>query len=163
MTIHGKGRKVRNTPLTLNMMQHIKAYRKKFHHNATPYNYLFYCSRSGPRQSMSPDNVQRIIDKYVKEAKEKYPDFEYSHISPHAFRHARAMFMLQRGIPLNLIGTFLGHSSPETTKMYASPDASMKRKAIEKAIHEHHPLAQKLKELDATLSDEETRALFGLR
>lgn len=37
---------------------------------------------------------------------------------PHAFRHARAVSLLHRGVPLNVIGEVLGHTSAASTGIY---------------------------------------------
>ena len=37
---------------------------------------------------------------------------------PHAFRHARAVSLLRSGIPLNVIGNVLGHTSASSTNVY---------------------------------------------
>jgi integrase/recombinase XerD len=50
----------------------------------------------------------------------------------HLFRHTRAMHLYQSGIPLSYIKDFLGHVSVNTTDIYASPDTSMMRAALEK-------------------------------
>lgn len=42
------------------------------------------------------------------------------------------MHLYRNGMPLPLLSEFLGHEDPETTLIYASADAEMKRKAIEK-------------------------------
>lgn len=51
------------------------------------------------------------------------------------FRHARAMHLYQAGMPLSLVGEWLGHSQLETTLIYANADISMKQAALEKVIH----------------------------
>lgn len=37
---------------------------------------------------------------------------------PHAFRHARAVSLLRSGVPLNVIGNVLGHTSASSTNVY---------------------------------------------
>ena len=37
---------------------------------------------------------------------------------PHAFRHARAVSLLRSGVPLNIIGDVLGHTSAAATAEY---------------------------------------------
>jgi integrase/recombinase XerD len=48
-------------------------------------------------------------------------------------RHSRAMHLLQSGINLVWIRDLLGHSSIQTTEIYARADSKQKRDAIEKA------------------------------
>lgn len=163
VTVHGKGSKVRNVPLTNSLMEHLRVYIKKMHRNSSSDCFLFYSSHAGTRTGMSEDNLQRIIDKYVIAAKNKYPEFSYEHINPHAFRHARAMYLLKNGIKLDIIASFLGHSNPETTKIYAKVDVTMKKKAIEKAMDEHHPLRKYKDTFKAEMDDDQVRVLFGLK
>ena len=40
-------------------------------------------------------------------------------VSPHTLRHTCGTWMAQRGVPLHDIGGWLGHSSAETTRLYA--------------------------------------------
>lgn len=56
-----------------------------------------------------------------------------SKVSPHVFRHSRAMHMLQAGINLIYIRDFLGHAHVTTTEIYAKADTEIKRAALEKA------------------------------
>ncbi len=49
--------------------------------------------------------------KYCQEA-------EISHASVHSLRHTMAVEMLKRGATPAVVGTALGHASPETTGIY---------------------------------------------
>lgn len=40
-------------------------------------------------------------------------------VSPHTLRHTCGTWMAQRGVPLHLIGGWLGHTSAKTTELYA--------------------------------------------
>ena len=53
--------------------------------------------------------------------------------SCHQLRHSRAMHLLQSGVNLVWIRDLLGHSSIQTTEIYARADSKQKREAIEKA------------------------------
>ena len=54
-------------------------------------------------------------------------------ISPHVFRHSKAMHLLQAGVNLVYIRDILGHVDLRTTEIYARIDGKMKREALEKA------------------------------
>jgi integrase/recombinase XerD len=41
---------------------------------------------------------------------------------PHALRHTCATHLLERGLSLKEIGDYLGHRSPEATRIYAKVD-----------------------------------------
>ena len=49
------------------------------------------------------------------------------------FRRTRATGLYQGGVPLELVSRILGHSSVETTKVYAKPSLEMMREAMESA------------------------------
>ncbi len=51
-------------------------------------------------------------------------------ITPHTFRHTTALHLLQAGVELNVVRSWLGHSSIETTHAYVEIDLEMKRIAL---------------------------------
>lgn len=53
-------------------------------------------------------------------------------ISPHTLRHTAGMQLLQAGVELNVIRSWLGHINLDTTHKYVEADVEMKRKALEK-------------------------------
>lgn len=53
-------------------------------------------------------------------------------VSPHTLRHSRAVDLLNRGVPLGGLQTFLGHQQPATTLIYAQLTQSDLQKALEK-------------------------------
>lgn len=66
-------------------------------------------------------------------ARESHPELIPKKISPHCFRHSKAMHLLQAGCSLIYIRDLLGHVSIMTTEVYARTDSSHKRKALESA------------------------------
>jgi len=54
-------------------------------------------------------------------------------VTPHMFRHSKAMHLLQAGVNLVYIRNFLGHTDIQTTEIYAKADTELKRIAIENA------------------------------
>jgi len=77
--------------------------------------------------------ISRIVKKYADRAKELQPSWYPTTVTPHIFRHSKAMHLLQAGVNLVYIRDFLGHASITTTEIYARADAKLKREAIEKA------------------------------
>jgi len=134
--IHGKGNKVRTVPVMLKTLEHYKSYIKRFQVDA------------------------RFINKYTDAARQKHPEIP-KHITPHMFRHSRAVSLYRNGMPLPLISEWLGHSDLETTRIYAYADVEMKRRAINKAMKDSHPLYTI--NYDAEESDDEKlRRYYGL-
>jgi site-specific recombinase XerD len=69
---------------------------------------------------MSISCVEELVKKYVAQAKKEYPRlFKESSYTPHSFRHSIAVHMLEIGESLVAIKAFLGHSSIESTAIYA--------------------------------------------
>jgi site-specific recombinase XerD len=52
-------------------------------------------------------------------------------VTPHTFRHTTALHLLQAGVELNVVRSWLGHASIETTHAYVEIDLQMKRKALQ--------------------------------
>ncbi|MBN1999360.1 tyrosine-type recombinase/integrase [candidate division KSB1 bacterium] len=102
--------------------------------------------------------ITYILSKYVEAARVLHPELIPKKISPHCFRHSKAMHLLQSGVNLIYIRDFLGHVTIKTTEMYARADSRMKRKALENAHQitspskmpvwqQNHSLLKWLKEL----------------
>ena len=88
------------------------------------------------RQPYTRSGIAVLVQKYVTAARRHLPTLP-AHVTPHAFRHSKAMHMLQAGIPLIIIRDFLGHVDIKTSEIYARVDLEMKRQALEKL---HHPV-----------------------
>ena len=60
-------------------------------------------------------------------------------VTPHALRHSKAMHLLQNGVSLVYIRDFLGHTSIQTTEIYARASSKLKQEAIENAFVDIYP------------------------
>ena len=111
---------------------------------------------------MSDDNVAHFIQKYAAKANAACPAVPEK-VTPHMFRHSRALSLYRKGVPLPLIAEWLGHSNLETTLIYAYADTEMKRAAIEKATGQNHPIRSTETFTDEhPLDDDTIRKLYGL-
>ena len=130
--IYGKGNKHRCTPLSKDIVPYFNEYCKLYHPENTVNNeeLLFYTIRNGIKCQMSQDNVQRFMKTYEKKARETKGDLP--HVHPHLWRRTRAMHLYLAGVPLPLVSEWLGHSSVETTQIYARATDEMKRQAQRK-------------------------------
>lgn len=163
VTLSGKGRKVRCVTLMDSTMKHLHNYIRLFHSDSADSDYLFFTNRKMIKKQMTTDNARRIVRYYGIIAREKCNAVP-ENVHPHLFRHSRAMHLYQNGMPLALISQWLGHSSVETTLIYAYADTEMKRKAIESATPPDSPLNDFLNAERYTISDEELiKQLYGLR
>ena len=109
---------------------------------------------------MSDDNVSRFLKGYVASARNECDEIP-DKVTPHMFRHSRAIHLYRRGVPLVLISEWLGHSNLETTLIYAYADTEMKRKAIEAATDQNHPLRKKNTNVTEP-SDADFKKAYGL-
>lgn len=132
--LHGKGNKTRTVPLLHRTVDHCERYLQIFHANESSDSEkpLFYTVIHGSQQFMSADTVALFLQKYGKMASQECHEMP-NHLHAHMLRHTRAMHLYRQGMPMMLLSEFLGHTSVETTKIYAYADTEMKRAAIDKA------------------------------
>lgn len=148
----GKGKKRRVVPVSDKVMTHIEAFR--VHDSADIESYIFHAPRSAS-SPLSKSAVYKIITSYGSKLSEK-TDGAVKLVHPHMLRHTMAMHLYQKGVSLEFIAQILGHSSTETTSIYAFADTEMKRKAIEAALDKSIPDKD---EGSASLWDDEERLL----
>jgi len=114
--------------------------------------------RNRSQAKLTRAGIAYILNKYVERARTLHPELIPKNVSPHCFRHSKAMHLLQSGVNLVYIRDFLGHATIKTTEMYARADSLMKRQALEKAYQitsppempvwqQNHALLKWLKEL----------------
>ena len=158
--ISGKGNKERIVAITPKTSEHLKQYLLVYHNNQLNFNkYVFYTRIKSITDKMSPGNVERFIKQYAKAARENCLQIPLK-VYPHMFRRTRATNLYQNGVELELVSRILGHSSTETTKVYAKPSLEMLRKAIESV--ETPELANE-QPFWTECSEEEMAKLCGLR
>lgn len=157
--INGKGNKERIVAITQRTADHITQYLNVFHSQQDGKNYVFYTKIKGETGKMSESNVERFISQYSHQARKRCKEIPEK-VYPHMFRRTRATNLYQNGVELALISRILGHSSIETTRIYATPSMEMLRAAIESV----EILEQaKEKPLWKNCSEEEIAKLCGLR
>ncbi len=127
--IFGKGRKERACPLWQETVDALRAYLQQRDNGNHPDAPLFL-NAHGNR--LSRFGVVKILKRYVATAATRQPSLAAKRISPHTMRHTAAMHLLQSGVELNVIKSWLGHVSITTTSQYIEIDMEMKRKAIER-------------------------------
>lgn len=128
--IYGKGDKERIVSITDATAKHIRHYLKLYHSDSTPDTPLIYTIIKGNLGRMSVGNIERIIKKYAEQIRPDHPNLPDS-IYPHMVRRTRATNLYQDGTELELVSRILGHSSTETTRIYAVPSIEMMRNAME--------------------------------
>ena len=84
-------------------------------------------------QKMNRSGIRYLIDKYFQRAQGRLPAQTLKAISPHTFRHTKAMHLLQAGIAPVTIKDILGHAHLKTLEIYVQADLEMKRRALDSA------------------------------
>lgn len=124
----GKGAKERVVPLwkdTAAKLEAMLAERKAGTQPDAP----VFVNRRGQR--LSREGVAHILRRAQQAAAKTCPAIANKKITPHVLRHTTAMHLLQSGVDLYLISTWLGHASLDPTHDYVEADLEMKRKALE--------------------------------
>lgn len=126
--IHGKGQRERTCPLWPETVRAIKAYIDERHVQVSDNAPLFLNTRG---ERLSRFGLRYVIARRVAAAGETCPSLLTRKVTPHTFRHTTAMHLLQAGVDLNMIRSWLGHASIETTNLYVEIDLEMKQQTLQ--------------------------------
>jgi len=126
--LKGKGSKERIVPVDYHTLELFTEYLE----NRISYSSEDYLLVNTRFQKLNP----RVIQADVKTIKEKcgFPDSKI--ITPHIFRHTGATHLRRSGMDISELQDILGHSSPNTTRIYAKNDITKLRQSYS----EMHPL-----------------------
>jgi integrase/recombinase XerD len=116
----GKGGKSRYVPLLPELAQELRT-----HLGDRKTGYLFETNR---HTAYSPRRVQQIVKAAAERAKIT------KRVYPHLLRHSVATTLLERGMPIDQIQKFLGHSKLETTQIYAESTTEMIKESYGRAL-----------------------------
>jgi len=130
--LHGKGNKYRSIPLPDKQVELLRQYMTQSgllnRENAQKPLFPNYQG-----QKMTRNGINNILVKYVKMANEKNPSLVPDHLSCHAIRHSKAMYLLESKVELMHIRDFLGHKSVLTTEIYARMNPKFTFEAVKNA------------------------------
>ena len=155
--IHGKGKKTRSVVLNRKCADLLKDYILHYHEvDASLDTPLFYTQIHGNINNMSQRNVERIVKKYGDMVRDEHPSLPEK-TYPHMLRRSRATGLYRDGVPLEMVAAILGHSSSETTKIYAIPSIEQMREAISKGSIDETEIEKMWEGKES-----EIRRLFGL-
>lgn len=128
----GKGNKARIVPLLHGTEALLREYIKDLPQQPfTDNNRLLFLNRE--KQKFSRWGIAYTLKKYADAARVVNPGLIPDKLSPHCFRHSKAMHLLQADVNLIYIRDLLGHTNVKTTETYARADGAAKREALEKA------------------------------
>ena len=162
ITLHGKGGVIRKVPIMEKTAAFLETYVRKMHDVADPNRPIFYVHHSTGYSILSEDAVEAFVRKYADKARVECPEVP-EHIYPHMWRHSRAMHLYRNGMPLALVGEWLGHAQTSTTyQFYANADPAMKAEAIKKATSNLNPLVNQESAIQWEEDEELLKKLYGL-
>ncbi|MFX1329607.1 MAG: site-specific tyrosine recombinase/integron integrase [Promethearchaeota archaeon] len=124
--LRGKGNKQRIVPVDQKTLEIFKEHLKD-RINYDSEDYLLVNTRN---QKLSP----RVVQADIKTIKEKC-GFTFG-ITPHTLRHSGATHLRRSGMDISELQDILGHSSPNTTRIYAKNDITK----LKESYSNMHPL-----------------------
>jgi site-specific recombinase XerD len=125
--LFGKGRKERLCPLWPETIDLLRTMLKDRGVRLTDDANLFV---NATRRPLTRFGLGFIVRSRVAAAATSRPAMAKIRITPHTFRHTTALHLLQSGVELNVVRSWLGHASINTTHAYIEIDLKMKRAAI---------------------------------
>lgn len=108
----GKCNKERIIYLNVDIVSIVNEYIEKF---KIKEGYLFL---NHSKEQFTRFGINKIVNKYFELAKKECPTLVNKTITPHSFRHSKAVHLLMNNTALPIIQRFLGHNSIKTTEIY---------------------------------------------
>jgi len=123
----GKGRKLRTCPLWDSTAVQL---RKLLEQQGTRIESdpCLFVNRFG--RPLTRSGIANIIHRHVRQAAMSVSSLKGRRVTPHTLRHTTAMHLLQSGVEVNVIRSWLGHANIATTNRYIEIDLAMKAKAL---------------------------------
>jgi integrase/recombinase XerD len=115
-----KGGKSRYVPILPELAQELRT-----HLGQRTMGYVFETNRA---TCYSPRRIQYIVKETADQAEIT------KRVYPHLLRHSVATTLLERGMRIEQIQKFLGHSKLETTQLYAESSTAMMRESYQRAL-----------------------------
>ena len=152
LKVFGKGSKVRFVPLIKQVVPPLKAYLKE-NKLDLPENCNEFLFKNHMKTQFTRQGVFSMVKKYAAIAREKNPSLIPEGIGCHSLRHSAAMSLVNSKVDLIYVRDLLGHTSVQTTEIYARADAEAKRAVIENATKDFVPKETASWENDKSVMD----------
>ncbi len=123
----GKGNKSRQTPLWQETYDLLRKHLVNKNIREKPDAFVFTNQKG---HKLTRFGVNYIIKARSEAAIPDQPDLAKKKLTAHIFRHTTAMHLLQAGVALNIIQSWLGHVDVQTTNQYVEINMEMKRDAL---------------------------------
>jgi len=94
-----------------------------------PANEAVFVANTGKR--LTRFGIYKIVRRHSATVAKKRSDGSSKPISPHLIRHSTAIHLLEAGVEINVIRSWLGHVNLDTTNRYAEVTTRMKAAALE--------------------------------
>lgn len=118
--VMGKGGKYRRVETNSELRKIFAEMKEKQQEKGIQSDYIFCTTKGKPLQVPTLEDIFKKINKQL--------DFK---VTPHMLRHTFAHDLVQKGVRIDLVADILGHSQLETTRIYTTPSAEERRKAVE--------------------------------
>jgi len=129
--LRGKGNKERIVPVDQRTIEVLEeSLKNRIYYNSE--DYLIVNTRN---EKLNP----RVVQTDIKTIKEKCGFQDSKIITPHIFRHTGATHLRRSGMDISELQDILGHSSPNTTMIYAKNDITK----LKQSYNQMHPLNNK--------------------
>jgi site-specific recombinase XerD len=163
LSVQGKRGKIRVVFISDEAKKYLKSYLNKRHDDDKALFIRTHTNQEDVRQKdeaddiglrLSPRSVQRMVQKYAKEAGIA------KSVTPHLFRHTFATDLIQNGADLRSVQELLGHSSVTTTQVYTHV-TNPQLQEVHKAFHarrQHKPVDEPKPDPDQSPSAEAPEA-----
>lgn len=125
--LHGKGDKWRTCPLWEETTNLLKTLLGQKIINTAPEGAVFLSQNGKP---LTRYGIYKIVRRHTDSLQKDKKAARSRQISPHIFRHTAAMHLLESGVDVNVIRSWLGHVSLDTTNRYAEITTRMKEAAL---------------------------------
>lgn len=125
--ILGKGRKLRVCPLWESTVRTLQKLLGERDGQIGRDDHLFLNRLGRP---LSRAGIADVVEKYTTRAAAGMAALREKKVTPHTIRHTTAMHLLQSGVEVNVIRSWLGHVSLSTTNCYVQIDLAMKARAL---------------------------------
>lgn len=152
LKVFGKGSKVRFVPLIKQVVPILKAYMKE-NELDLPEKCNEFLFKNHMKTQFTRQGVFFMVKKYAAMAREKDPSLIPDGIGCHSLRHSTAMSLVNSKVDLIYVRDLLGHTSVQTTEIYARADSEAKREAIESAAQDFVPKESAVWENDKSVMD----------
>ena len=126
--LHGKGDKWRVCPLwdrTAEQLRSLLGQASEVLHSESP----VFRSRGGA--ALTRYGIYKIVRRHANWLDKPQGPDRRRRVTPHVFRHTTAVHLLEAGVDVNVIRSWLGHVSLETTNRYAEITAKTKQEALQ--------------------------------